>query len=379
MQKPGLAKWMLIFSLGLYGCTAGRKIEPDTGVKARVLSLDLLDCFESGLTDEKGKPVFCEASAVLNLGDKLVIANDKYIPGEGHNNVFSIDPVKVKNPRELSASVMPYGRGLFNEASKLESLAGNAAGDLFFAASAFDRIQTDSKAWDSYNMLFYWEKGKEDKPRLLYSTEDEGIYSSKSLRPVFQTILRNWRYPRGVSYFKIEGLTVLPDNSLLFGIRETGSDYQNAHPVFMIARAKFIKSPNGVTVDPVVEKIYEFETANVKELDKTPGISSLEYHEASNSIFIMTSWEKEGEPLETYFWNLPMESLRKQLPPILIRDDQGKPFSLPFKAEGISFLSSKTAFVICDEDKILSTVQTKAGQVERQPHQAVYALLRFDW
>lgn len=379
MQKSGFAKWTLIFLTGLTGCTAGRKIEPETRLTASVLNVELLDCFEPGLTDEKGKPVFCEASAVVSVGDRLVIANDKYIPGEGNNNVFSIDPSKVKNAQALSASVMPYGSGLFNGASKLESFAGNTSGDLFFAASAFDRIQTDSRAWDSYNMLFYWEKGKEDKPRLLFSTEDDGIYSSKSLRSVFQTILRNWRYPRGVSYFKIEGLTVLPDNSLLFGIRETGSDYQNAHPVFMIARAKFIKSPNGVTVDPVVEKIYEFETANVKELDKTPGISSLEYHEASNSIFIMTSWEKEGEPLETYFWNLPMESLRRQLPPILIRDDAGKPFRLPFKAEGISFLSSKTAFVICDEDKILSTVQTKAGQVERQPHQAVYALLRFDW
>ncbi len=377
LHRLHVFSWILL--LTLHACASGKQMTPDSAIRATQLSLELLDCFEAGLSDDSGKPVFCESSAVQRVGDRLVIANDKYIPGEGHNNVFSVSLSKVNNPKALNSDVQAYGTGLFNQASKIESFAGLPAGGLYFAASAFDRIQTDSRAWDSYNTLFYWEEGKENAPRLLFGTEEDGIYSSKSLRPVFQDILRNWRYPRGVSYFKIEGLTVLPDNSILFGIRETGKDYTQAHETFMLVKASFIKSRDGVIVDPVLEKIYEFEPADAAGIDKTLGISSLEYHEASNSIFIMTTWEEEGQPFETYFWNLPMENLRKGLPPILVLGEDNQPFRLPHKAEGMSFINKKTAFVVCDEDKTASVVKTPGGEKIRQPHQAVYALLRFDW
>jgi len=361
---------------GLSGCIAPRSGSGEPMVRAEVLTLGVLDCFEPGLSDEEGKPVFCEGSAVVRVGDRLVIANDKYIPGEGNSNVFSVPIAAIRNPESLGAGRLPYGGGLFNQASKIESMTASPGGDLFFAATAFDRIKPDSRAWDSYNMLFYWEAGSPNKPRLLFQTEDDGILSSKSLRAAFEKILRTRNFPNGVGYFKIEGLTALPDNSLLFGIREVGKDYTQAEQTFLLVRASYLRSSAGLIVDPVLELVYAYDPRDLPEIDKPLGVASLEYHAPSDQIVITTTYEQEGQPFESYFWSLSLENLRKRLPPVLVRDKAGKPFTLPHKAEGMTFVGKKTAFVICDEDKVLSPV---AGAGNRQAQQSVYAVLRFDW
>lgn len=143
---------------GLAACAAARGVGADAPVRAEVLSLGVLDCFDAGLTDTDGKPVFCEGSTVVLVDDRLVIANDKYIPGEGNSNVFSVPLSEIRNPESLGAGRLPYGGNFFNQPSKIESLTATPGGELYFGATAFDRIQSDSKAWDSYNMLFYWEK-----------------------------------------------------------------------------------------------------------------------------------------------------------------------------------------------------------------------------
>lgn len=378
MKKMWLAMGWLLLG-GLAACAAARGAGAGAPVRAEVISLGTLDCFEAGLTDTDGKPVFCEGSAVVLVDDRLVIANDKYIPGEGNSNVFSVPLSEIRTPESLGAGRLPYGGNFFNQPSKIESLTATPGGELYFGATAFDRIQSDSKAWDSYNMLFYWEKDHSDRPRLLFQTEDEGIVSSKSLRSAFEKVLRTRNYPNGVGYFKIEGLVALPDNSLLFGIREIGSDYTRAEQTFLLVRANYLKSSAGVIVDPVLELVYAYDPRELSEINKPLGVAALEYHAPSEQILISTTYEQEGQPFESYFWSLSLEQLRKRLPPVLVRDKQGNPLTLPHKAEGLTFLNKKTAFVICDEDKNLSPVATGKGQQIRQPHQAVYAVLRFDW
>ena len=368
---------IMVWVLGvLSGCTISRSGTGEPAVRAELLTLGLLDCFAAGLSDEEGKPVFCEGSAVVKVGDRLVIANDKYIPGEGNSNVFSVPVAAIKRPESLGGGRLPYGGGLFNQASKIESMTVSSGGELFFAATAFDRIKPDSRAWDSYNMLFYWEAGSPNKPRLLFQTEDDGIFSSKNLRPAFEKILRTRNFPNGVGYFKVEGLTALPDNSLLFGIREIGKDYTQAEQTFLLVRANYLRSSAGLIVDPVLELVYAYDPRDLPGIDKPLGVASLEYHAPSDQVFITTTYEQEGQPFESYFWSLSLEQLRKRLPPVLVRDKYGKPFTLPHKAEGMTFVDKKTAFVICDEDKVLSPVK---GAGTRQAQQSVYALLRFDW
>ena len=365
--------WAMVGLLFCLGCSSIKELSEGSKVSAEVVQYGLFNGISPETKDEEGNIIHCESSAVTNLGDQLIISNDKSNPNKEESSIFSIKnnkelPSTIENPLFIQSKVL-------NNAKKIEAFAYSESTDLHFFSTAFDRLKSDN-SWDFYNMLGYWEGTAIDQARILYRTEDEGVVSSKNLREILHRAIRSSKYPNGVSYFKVEGLAVLPNNTLLFGIREMGPSYQDFDYKFLILSTTFLKTRDGVVVNPDWKKVYEFDPTSYPGIDKPLGLSSMEYHAASNSLAILTSYEEEGKPHQTYLWMLPIQkrlSLRSK--PILVTDESGAPLVFPYKGEGLTFLDKNTFFIVFDEDRVLGELPTKDGIKKRKPHQGIYALV----
>ena len=366
---------ILILFFGLQSCSTVKVVTSESKVTGTVEQFGLINGFPAGTKNVDGSLAYCETSAVINLGDRLLIASDKPAPNSDVSAAFSIQ-VESTFPSVIT-DVKYETSPVLNNSTKIESMAKSPATDLFFAATAFDRIKTDSPEWDTYNRLVYWEGENPENARVLLKSEDQGIVSSKNIREALHRVIRNRKYPNGVSYFKIEGLAVLKDNSILFGVRELGPNYENFDYTFTILSTSFIQSSSGIVINPDWKKVFEFTPSRDTRINKNIGLSGIEYHEATNSLIALTSYEKEGEASESFLWVLPMEKrLSYRTKPILMMGEDGKPLTLPFKAEGLTFLNKNTLFIICDEDRMATKVITNTGEMERKPHQGVFAIIK---
>ena len=372
--KEWSAPMLIFFMVWLFsGCSIVKEMTPESTVEAEIVQFGVINGVPEGAQNEDGEPINFEASAIINLGDRLLIANDKKVKQPNASAILS-----VPNPKKLA----PFINGKYEMdtplmgASKIEAMAKSPNFDLFFATTAFDRIQSEP-VWDNYNMLFYWEGNQFDKARLLFKTDNDGTISSKNLREALHRVLRSRKYPNGVSYFKVEGLAVLPDNSLIMGVREFGPSYQDFDYTCTLVATKFIKTRDGMTIDPDWRKILEFDPSRHPEIKKSFGLSSLEYHAESNSLVALTTFEEEGQPHETLVWFIPVQKrITPSSKPILVTDQAGKPLRLPYKGEGCTFLDKQNLLIVFDEDRNLSTANVDGKMVQRKPHQAFYGQLK---
>ncbi len=370
-----LLPFWLVLAVLQFSCSSIKELTSESIVTAEILQAGLINAYPEGTKNADGSIAYCESSAIANLGDRLLIASDKVAPNPDVSSIFSI-PFPKSFPAVINA-VEYHDSPLLSSAIKIESMAKSPVTDIFFAATAFDRIKTDSPEWDAYNRLLYWEAGNSENARVLFRTEDQGILSSKSVREALHRVIRNRKYPNGVSYFKIEGLAVLKDNRILFGIREMGRSYEDFDYSFMIISTSFIQSTSGLVVDPALDKVFEFNPSEDTRIGKKLGLSALEYHEPSNSIVAITTHETEGGDFASYIWMMPLEKrLTMRTKPILVLDENDQPLMIPHKAEGFCFLNKVTMFVICDEDRLPAKVKTNSGIMTRAPHQGVYTVIK---
>ncbi len=374
MKNFGYGLLIAVLSISVFRCASIKELSSESKVAGRIVQMGLFNGISPEAKDEEGEPVFCESSAVTKMGDQLVVANDKTNPVKGESSVFSISS-KNKNWNNIIDQPQYIFSDLLKKANKIEAFAYSPQTDLHFFCTAFDRVKSDN-SWDNYNILGYWEGNDIENARILYRTENDGMVSSKNLREILHRAIRDRKYPNGVSYYKLEGLAVLPDNTLLFGVREMGPSYQDFDYKFMILSTSFIKSRDGVVINPDFRKVYEYDPQKHPSIDQPLGLSSMEYHPESNSLAILTSYEKEGESFQTYLWMLPIQRrLSNRTQPILVTDQEENPLMFPFKGEGLTFLDKNTLFVVFDEDRTLSEVETEQGILKRAPHQGLYAIV----
>ena len=85
-------------------------------------------------------------------------------------------------------------------------------------------MKPDSKEWDAYNTLYYWQVGNENSLKVL--RENTADSSSVFLREKFSRALTSPEFPQGMPYFKIEGLAATT-NRLYFGVREEGKKFDD--------------------------------------------------------------------------------------------------------------------------------------------------------
>ncbi|MFN7118273.1 MAG: hypothetical protein ACK4TA_15840 [Saprospiraceae bacterium] len=364
-------------SLLLANCTTTKPLDFSRAdaVNATVTRTDLLNVYQYGLKADSVNYVYAEASAAMKMGDQILLAIDKPVPGN-FSPVFTVPVADVLKKPEYSNRINFVSAAPFKQALKLEAFAKAPNDSLFFATTAFDRVRGSSADWDGYNALLSWQSKNYADVQYVAASERNGVTSSRDLRSAFQKVLTTSQFPNGVPYFKIEALTVLPGNRLVFGVREIGESYLKFEYTFILVEATFSISSGGVQINPNFKKIYEYKpVVNGHQM----GISDLLYHTASNSLLALSSYEagtdEKNKTFSSSLWILPLSRLEKGEAPLPVMSE-GKQLEMPYKGEGMTLLDDRTLFVIFDEDRKDTQVKIGKEMVAKQPHQAIFSIIK---
>lgn len=357
--KTALGIFLISF---LVQCTPLQSIPTDA--VATIVEEGFIDCYEEGLLNEEGKPLWCETSAVLKQGDRIYFGKDHQMPDE-RSAVFSM---AWKNGK-LTGEPTYEMKKLLKEGVKYEDFAVSPDGKWVFLITGFDRVMLDgSSGWDGYNGLFYWPAGAIEKVRAVSKNGKDD--NSVSLREDLSEVLKNEDFPKGMPYFKTEGLAVLKDRMLL-GIREYGKDYNDFSYSVKILSVSY-KEENGriqlkndfkVLADMDIKKL----TPSIKE---TLALSSIEYDVQNDRFYLLTSFEDEDHGIGAYLWIASLRDLQAGLMHP-VKDADGNPLRFDHKAEDLTIIGKNKLFLIHDDDKEVTTV----NGVARKPHQAAYSIV----
>lgn len=338
------------------GCAGVNPAQLPPQPQAWIIHESLIDCFVESLKGPDGKDVYCETSAVATHGSEMLLATDKQIPGT--SPVFRFEHKQgVPQAATRSHLMVPA----LMRAEKLEELAMTPDGRFVLAITAFDRIDV-SGTMDGYNTLLVWPVGEPQQARVARQTVRGGRTSSLSLREQLVAYL-------GQPYFKLEGLTALPDK-LLLGIRELGQKYDRFEYKMLILELPYEITADGeLFLGTTFKTALNFEPSADLALVKGIGLSSLHYDRPSGALFMLTSYE-EGDHLGAYLWCMNALRLTPATKPALMRQADGKPLQFVNKAEGMALVDADTLFVIHDDDRVLN------GALQRKPHQAAYSIVQ---
>ncbi len=177
-RLPTLTVAVLLLALG---CRTAR-MATNQPLTASITEEGLLTCFTPE-TSLNGKPVWCEASAVLFDGKKLFFANDKDMP-VGSSPVFFTGLETVSDSTQLPVFVV---QSPFSAGRKYEDFAQTPDRRFILLTTAFDRVKPGSADWDGYNTILYWRRGDEQHPHVL--TPDDTNQSSISYRQRIAQVL----------------------------------------------------------------------------------------------------------------------------------------------------------------------------------------------
>ena len=345
-------------------------------VFGKMIHRELIDCFEEGLKTEQGEVVYCGASAAVFDNTRIILASDKSIPGNDRSPVFSFNYMENGLIRGLPTYLTAAP---FLNAIKYEDMTLTTDGEYVIASTGFDRVKTDTADWDGYNTMLLWPVGKPESVTVVAATTNGGITSSVRLREKISRVLPTADFPLGVPYFKVESVAVIPGQQLLLGIRETGANYRDFNYV-----AKIIAVPFTITEDELIlsgdfELIYEFDPTAESMILQETGLSSIEYDQYHDRLYLLTSFEidETDEGMGGYLWVLPMEGLRAGRPPVLVLKNKGSPLLFAHKPEGLAVLGDNLVLVVHDDDRVLgrNVVSNPEVWFSRRAHQAVYTLI----
>jgi len=363
----------LLFLAG--SCAFNRPEYKKPFVSGQIVERGLINCFEKGLKTSEGKPVYCEASAVVYDGRKMVFASDKPIPGDSCSAVFSLDynggKFSMLSPNYLTHPSLV-------EAIKYEDLTLTPDGRYVIATTGFDRIKSGSAKWNNYNTLLIWPVDNPGAVRVVSPSTSEGITSSVGLRKKISAALKTSQFPGGVPYFKIEGLAAIPGSKLLFGIRELGESYKKFDYAIKIVLASYQISDGNLVLKDDFKLIYDYDASAKLKLRHTVALSSLEYDKYNDCLYMLTSFEESetDEGIGGFLWILPIADLDANKPPILIMKDTENPLTFAHKSEGVTVLNKNQVLVIHDDDRVLGreAVEDPEKQFSRKANQAAYTV-----
>lgn len=328
-----------------------------TPITANITNEKFIDCFPEGLS-MAGKPVWCEASAILFDGKKILVANDKPMP-EG-SSVFSYNSIQdLENKAKATYSTDKT----LTQAIKFEDFSLTPDKKFVFLTTAFDRVKDGSTEWDGYNTLLYWENKPESTPKVL--SIENGAATSVKLRSMISKVLGN------VPYFKIEGMAATNDK-LYFGIREEGNKFDDFRYVSKIIAISYKTNGSNVSLSGDFELVSDINIAAISQelTQKGLAISSIEFDAKRKYFWILTSFEVPATGGSAYLWRATLNDLKNNKME-LIKSAPGQALVFNHKAEDMTFLSSNKLLVIHDDDRGLS----KVGNATRKPHQAAYSIV----
>jgi len=331
-------------------------------LKARKISSGKSDCFPEKTKNIHSDHISCEVSAVLFDGKKLFFGNDQFGYQSPFSSVFS---THLKSGNFLSPFPYKYwSEPLFVSSHKYEEFSLTVDKKFAFAMTGFDRIKSDHRE-NHFNRLLAWPVGQENKVHI--------VGSSGSFKNDYSDLLRKGigRVIGNPEYFKIEGLTAIPGDRLLFAIREKGKHFSDFEYVIEIVSVSYAIKNNQVTIGDD----FKFEYKKSSHIKKHRyGLSSLQWSSRFQTLLIMATYEDEvTQQLGAELWSLKLEDLASQKDPIPVTSIRSKHIiSFLNKAEGMTFLSDDTLMIVHDNDKSIRKNYPK----EREYHQFLYDVIK---
>jgi len=193
------------------------------------------------------------------------------------------------------------------------------------------------------------------------------------LREAISKALSSPEFPKGMPYFKIEGLTAT-NNKLYFGIREEGKKYDEFKYKTKILTASYHFLGDSLVLDNDFQTLSDIYPAVLEPtLPKQLGLSSIEYDPQRKLFWILTSLEAENQLSCAYLWWATEADLKKDRLHLVKNRTTGLPLKFTHKAEDITPIGNNRLFVIHDDDRNRTTISGKT----RQPHQAAYSIISF--
>lgn len=333
------------------------------------------NCFCDSLMSEKGKPLVCEPSAILFFDDTVYIANDKNMPNSAA--IF-----KTKYSDGLDTENLKFSQNsMLMKGIKYEDLSISPDNKFIFLTTGFDRIKPNTNEWDNYNNLYYWSTSNFDNVKMFTDINDSTSSSSKHLRKVFAQHIDTAKFPDGVPYFKIEGIASIPGDTLLFAIREYGKSYKDFTYCMKIIAIIYKTNNGNITLSDTAKLLFDYNPNKHKTegVNRTIGISSIEYNKYDKHLYMLTSYElgEKAEEVGAYLWRISLPDLQSNKHPELVYNENKKPLHFAHKAEGITVVDSTTFIVIHDDDRVYGPeiITDAKHQFKRKHNQAAYTIL----
>lgn len=346
-------KKIAIILASLILLTACSKVKIDT---AEITEEGLITLFKENVTDEEGKLIGAETSAVAYDGKKLIIANDKPIPLAKHSPVFQTEINDYSNLAFLENTN-------FIHSFKYEAATVTPDKKYILLSTGFDRVKEDSNEWDGYNTVLAWPKDSTEQVQIVSQSENEGIVSSVGIRTHMKELLKE-------DYFKVEGLAAMPDNKLLFGIREIGPTYEDITYSIKIISVSYKINNNEIQLQNDWQLLYDIDPKTLN-LPEDIALSSLEYNKYTKSLMMLTSFEND-EKIGGYLWEIKITDLKENSQPRLILKNDKTPLKFTHKPEGLAVIDGKTLFIIHDDDRVYET-----PDFTRKHNQAAYSIVKY--
>jgi hypothetical protein len=364
---PRLIALFICIALGGTGCKTTEPIETSLPIEGpHIQSSIVFSCFEKGLMRGPDKPATCEPSAIALHHGRVILGNDKPIPGDERSPVFSLNLDRgLLSPRpDIFHRETP-----FLKARKYEDFTTTPDGRWAFATTSFDRILEDDAKWDVFNTLLYWPVNRPAAVSIAQMSTRNDQSSSAGLRAEMKRALANPKHPEGPAYWKVEALAAIPGNILLFGIREVGESYKEFEYSTRILALAYAIDENGFRATGPIEQVFEFDASAVPE---AVAISGLEYAPETQTLWLLTSFENgdSAEDIGGYLWSLQTKGLPLTGSPTLLRTHNNTPLKFSHKSEGVTPLGTHQLLIIHDDDR-------RTGKsLGRELHQAVLEIVQ---
>lgn len=298
-----------------------------------------LDCFDISYS-QREKPASCEPSAVVMDGNKAIMASDKDMPGQPSSLMVVDENGQMQGTLDSE---------LLNRMQKIEALSRTPDHKWLVASSAFSYYQPEEAKYNRHSMLVVWPAGKPEAAQLLFPKLVDGEESSIALNDAMRAALVSEKWPKGPPYFKIEGMTIAPDNKILVGVREQGATWED----FEYSRT--VLAMDYTIVDGKWEVSGKF--SRVADFNLPSALSDLAYDEKHDVLYVLTSfegaecsWSVTENHLGGILYWLPYSDLGKKDPRAIGGTDNLK---FAHKSEGVAVMADGNLLVVHDDDRDL--------------------------
>lgn len=301
----------------------------------KIIKSAYLKCFDTVVYKKNGKPYTSEPSTVSYYRGSLFVGNDKTCPFD-YSSIFAI-----KFTDSLLSKNITYTKDqLYKNVKKFESSTITADSNFFIFSGAYSWAEHKK-----YNRAIFFSTKNPQKGDILQ------VENGKEIREKLLKAIENKETSQKPDYIKVEGLAALPDNHLLFGIREMGKTYKDFKYTITIVEAKLKTKGNKLLLSNKFKKIYHYKPDS-KYGDI--GLSAMEYNPYDSCLYVVSSVEKgtTSKDLGAYLWKIKLDDLYKNKPLTPILDQNNNHFRFNHKIEGLTFVAPNKILLIADDDRV---------------------------